>query len=261
VRQGKPADKTVRFLLRALPGLPFELVEEMAVVRAREDLHALRGTRAVEELARSLHGQRGVVLGDEVERRDIAPPFERERAGMMFGGVAVIEKRPYPASAQATEPSVVLKIPAEPMIAIAERHPAFIREMALMISRRLRDAYESVKALAVDPVEARLAATLLRLAGREGVPTRDGVRLPYHLTRQRPRTCRERPLSERSGFVVEEEGYGVPSRWRWTTPQNATGFTGFSTTSTNPAASSSARRPPVGGDDDGGDGNLLLSQA
>ncbi len=34
--------------------------------------------------------------------------------GEIFGGVAVIEQRPYPAAAQATEPSVVVKIPAEP---------------------------------------------------------------------------------------------------------------------------------------------------
>src|SRR5262245_36842184 len=69
VGQGQPADDTVRFLLRALPGSPFELVEEVAVVRAREDLHALRGARAVEELAHPLHRQRGIVLGDKVERR------------------------------------------------------------------------------------------------------------------------------------------------------------------------------------------------
>src|SRR5262249_32733483 len=68
-------------ILRALPGLPFELVEEMAVVRACEDLHAFRGARAVEELAHSLHGQRGIVLCDQVERRDVAPPFEGERGG------------------------------------------------------------------------------------------------------------------------------------------------------------------------------------
>src|SRR6266478_7517265 len=88
--------------------------------------------------------------------------------GEIFGGVAAIEKRPYPASAQATEATVVLKIPADPVIAFAERHPAFIKEMALMIARRLRTAHDSVASLAVDPVEARLAATLLRLAKREG---------------------------------------------------------------------------------------------
>src|SRR6266542_3748533 len=82
--------------------------------------------------------------------------------GEVFGGVAVIEKRPYPATGQAAEPTVVLKLPAEPIIALADRHPALVKEMALMIGRRLRSAHDSVESLAVDPVEARLARTLVR---------------------------------------------------------------------------------------------------
>jgi len=124
--------------------------------------------------------------------------------GEIFGGVAVIEKRPYPASAQATEPTVVLKIPADPMIVLAERHPAFIKEMALMIGRRLRTAHDSVASLAVDPVEARLAATLLRLAKREGTRSDKGVTLPFHLTRQ--------SLADMTGTTVET-AIRILSRW------------------------------------------------
>lgn len=114
--------------------------------------------------------------------------------GEPFGGVAVIEKRPYPASAQTTETSVIVKIPQEPFVALAERYPSLIKEMALMIGRRLRDAHASVKSLAVDPVEARLAATLLRLA-REGAKVRQGTALPFHLTRQ--------SLADMTGTTVE----------------------------------------------------------
>ena len=126
--------------------------------------------------------------------------------GEVFGGVAVIEKRPYPAAAQATESTVVLKIPADPMIALAERHPAFIKEMALMIGRRLRAAHDSVKSLAVDPVEARLAAALLRLAEREGTRGKEGegVTLPFHLTRQ--------SLADMTGTTVETT-IRILSRW------------------------------------------------
>ena len=125
-------------------------------------------------------------------------------AGEVFGGVAVLEKRPYPAAAQATEPTTVMKIPAEPMMALAERHPAFVREMALMIGRRLRAAHDSVESLAVDPVEARLARTLLRLAEREGRPGKGGVTLPFHLTRQ--------SLADMSGTTVET-AIRIVSRW------------------------------------------------
>ena len=124
--------------------------------------------------------------------------------GEIFGGVAVIEKRPYPASAQATEATVVLKIPADPVIALAERHPAFIKEMALMIGRRLRAAHDSVASLAVDPVEARLAATLRRLATREGTRSDKGVTLPFHLTRQ--------SLADMTGTTVETT-IRILSRW------------------------------------------------
>ncbi|MBI2528345.1 MAG: Crp/Fnr family transcriptional regulator [Candidatus Rokubacteria bacterium] len=124
--------------------------------------------------------------------------------GELFGGVAVIEKRPYPASAQVTEPSVVLKIPAEAITGLSDRYPSVIREMALMIGRRLRAAHDSVKSLAVDPVEARLAATLVRLGEREGTRSRQGITLPFHLTRQ--------GLADMTGTTVETT-IRVVSRW------------------------------------------------
>jgi CRP-like cAMP-binding protein len=124
--------------------------------------------------------------------------------GEPFGGVAVIEQRPYPASAQATEPSVVAKLPREAMVALAERHPSIIKEMALMIGRRLRAAHDSVKSLAADPVEARLAATLLRLAEREGTRGPRGLTVPFHLTRQ--------GLADMTGTTVETT-IRMVSRW------------------------------------------------
>jgi len=125
--------------------------------------------------------------------------------GEAFGGVAVIERRPYPASAQATEASTILKIPQAAIAGVAERHPSMIREMALMIGRRLRAAHDSVTSLAVDPVEARLASTLLRLAEREGTKSRDGLTLPFHLTRQ--------SLADMTGTTVET-AIRVLGRWQ-----------------------------------------------
>jgi CRP/FNR family transcriptional regulator len=53
-------------------------------------------------------------------------------------------------------------------------------------------------------VEARLAGTLLRLAEREGARGKDGVTLPFHLTRQ--------SLADMSGTTVETT-IRVLSRW------------------------------------------------
>jgi CRP-like cAMP-binding protein len=123
--------------------------------------------------------------------------------GEPFGGVAVIERRAYPASAQATEPTVIVRIPQEAIVALAERYPSIIKEMALMIGRRLRTAHDSVKSLAVDPVEARLAATLLRLS-REAARTKRGVAVPFQLTRQ--------SLADMTGTTVETT-IRIVSRW------------------------------------------------
>jgi CRP/FNR family transcriptional regulator len=122
----------------------------------------------------------------------------------VVGGVAVIERRPYPAAAQSTETTVVLKIPADPIIALGERHPTLIKEMALMLGRRLRTAHDSVTSLAVEPVEARLAAALLRLAEREGTKGKDGITLPFHLTRQ--------SLADMTGTTVET-AIRILGRW------------------------------------------------
>ncbi|HSL51130.1 MAG TPA: Crp/Fnr family transcriptional regulator [Candidatus Deferrimicrobiaceae bacterium] len=202
-----PAKETAAFLggNPVFAGIPERDVESLAAV-ALEEAHRARAYIFMEGdaprwfyLVRSGHVKivRHSKTGKDVVLELLGP-------GEIFGGVAVIEKRAYPASAQATEPTVVLKIPADSMIALAERHPAFIKEMALMIGRRLRAAHDSVASLAVDPVEARLAATLLRLAKREGTRSDRGVALPFHLTRQ--------SLADMTGTTVETT-IRILSRW------------------------------------------------
>lgn len=202
--------RDVAAFLRQRPvfaGLPAREIEELATA-AVEESHRARAYIFLESdpsrwfyLVKSGHVKivRHSKTGKDVVLELLGP-------GEVFGGVAVIEKRPYPAAAQATEPTVVVKIPAGPVIALADRHPAFIKEMALMIGRRLRAAHDSVKSLAVDPVEARLAAALLRLAEREGTRGKsgDGVTLPFHLTRQ--------SLADMTGTTVETT-IRILSRW------------------------------------------------
>src|SRR5262245_29931247 len=202
--------KDVATFLRQRPvfaGLPAREIDGLASL-AVEETHRARRYIFIEgdpsrwfDLVKSGHDQfvRQSKRGKEVV-------LELLGAGEMFGGVAAIEKRAYPASAQAMEVSVVLKIPADPMIALADRNPTFIKEMALMLGRRLRSAHDSVKSMAVDAVEARLAAALLRLAEREGaqVKTFEGVALSFQLTRQ--------SLDDMTGTTVETT-IRVMSRW------------------------------------------------
>jgi len=200
--------KDLAAFLRGSPifaGIPAREIEALAGV-ASEETHRSRASIFMEGddarwfyLVKSGHVKivRHSRTGKDVVLELLGP-------GEVFGGVAVIEKRPYPASAQATETTVVLKIPADPIVTLAERHPVLVREMARLISRRLRSAHDAVESLAIDPVEARLAAVLVRLADREGTPGRDGVTLPFHLTRQ--------SLADMTGTTVET-AIRIVSRW------------------------------------------------
>jgi CRP/FNR family transcriptional regulator len=186
-------------------GLPPREVDALAAV-ARHEQHRAREFVFMEGdpalwlcIVRSGHVKilRQARTGREVVLELLGP-------GEVFGGVAVIERRAYPASAQATEPTVVMKLPADAIVALAERYPSIIRAMALMIGQRLRAAHDSVRSLAVDPVEARLAAALLRLVEREGKRQPGGIALPFHLTRQ--------SLADMAGTTVET-AIRVVSRW------------------------------------------------
>ena len=136
----------------AFAGLPPREIEALAGV-AMEERHRARATVFMEGdpahwfyLVKTGHVKivRHSKTGKDVVLELLGP-------GEVFGGVAVIEKRAYPAAAEATESTVVVKIPADPMIALADRHPSFIREMARLIGQRLRAAHDSVTSLAVDP--------------------------------------------------------------------------------------------------------------
>jgi CRP-like cAMP-binding protein len=202
-----PAPPVVEFLkhVPVFAGLPAREVQGLAGI-ARETAYRTREFVFMEGepsrwfcLVRSGHVK---IVRHARTGRDVV--LELLGPGEMFGGVAVIERRPYPASAQATEPSAVVKIPQEAIVALAEREPSIIREIALTIGRRLRGAHDSVTSLAADPVEARLAAALVRLAEREGSRGPGGLALPFPLTRQ--------SLADMTGTTVETT-IRVVSRW------------------------------------------------
>lgn len=128
--------------------------------------------------------------------------------GQVIGGVAVLEAKPYPASARSIEPTVVVKLPREVVQEIADRAPGFLRRMALMMGERLREAHDHMRALAAEPVEQRVAAVLLRIARREAEAATgadDELRIPFHLTRQN--------LADLAGTTVET---AIRTMSRWT---------------------------------------------
>ncbi|NQU96707.1 MAG: Crp/Fnr family transcriptional regulator [Chloroflexi bacterium] len=86
----------------------------------------------------------------------------------MFGEVAVFEKRPYPASAQATESGSVLAIGAADFLAFLAGRPDVAVRIINVLGGRLRDAQGRLRDLAGERVEQRLARTLLMLSAKLG---------------------------------------------------------------------------------------------
>jgi CRP/FNR family transcriptional regulator len=102
----------------------------------------------------------------------------------IFGGVAVIRGFPYPANAVAMEDTEVLKISRKNLMRLVDRFPNLMYCMALQLGDRMKSSYDSLKNIALERVEARIAALLLKLAGKVGVQTKDGLLIDMRLTKQ-----------------------------------------------------------------------------
>ena len=125
--------------------------------------------------------------------------------GDWFGGVAAFGRRNHPYSAQALAPSVVMEIPGKDFAGLMARYPRVAQQVMEELVEQLIEAHEMMRRLALEPVEPRLAYTLLQLAARSGSPHRNGVALTTPLTRQN--------LAELAGTTVET-AIRVLSKWK-----------------------------------------------
>ncbi len=88
--------------------------------------------------------------------------------GEMFGEVAVIEQKPYPASAQAVEPTSVLAVTRDEFVDLLSRRPEVALRIIIVLSGRLRDAQNRLRDIAGERVEQRIANVLRMLSSRLG---------------------------------------------------------------------------------------------
>jgi CRP-like cAMP-binding protein len=115
--------------------------------------------------------------------------------GDMFGEVSLFDHKPYGASAQAMEPSTILKLSRKDFFLFFGRHPFVATEMIMELGWQLREAQTTIKSLAVDRVEQRIATILLKLADKLGTREGGGIMLNLSLTRQ--------DLADMAGTTVE----------------------------------------------------------
>lgn len=115
--------------------------------------------------------------------------------GDMFGGVAVLDKKPFPATAQAMEQTTVIRISRQNLLGIMEEYPILKLETVKYFSDRLRDAHETLKNIATERAERRIASLLLKLSEKVGVEDAGYKKIDFPLTRQE--------ISEMVGTTVE----------------------------------------------------------
>ena len=112
-----------------------------------------------------------------------------------FGGLAVIRGFPYPANAIAMEDTKLLKISRSNLMRVLDRFPNLMYCMAQQVGDRMKESHETLKNIALERVEARIASLLLKLADKTGTKGADGVVIDMKLTKQ--------DIAEMVGTTVE----------------------------------------------------------
>ncbi len=115
--------------------------------------------------------------------------------GDIFGGVAVLDNKPFPASAQAMESVTVIRISRQNLLKIMEEYPILKLETVKYFGDRLRDAHETLKNIATERVGKRIASLLLKLSEKVGVEDSGYKKIDFLLTRQE--------IAEMVGTTVE----------------------------------------------------------
>lgn len=115
--------------------------------------------------------------------------------GEIFGEEAVFDGQPYPLTAQALEDVEVLSISRSDFFTFLRDNPDLALEIITELGSRLREAQNTIRALAMERVEWRIARVLLMLARKAGVKEKEGVSIDLPLTRQ--------DIADMAGTTVE----------------------------------------------------------
>jgi CRP-like cAMP-binding protein len=104
--------------------------------------------------------------------------------GEIFGEEAIFDGQPYPLTAQALSDSEILSITRTDFFSFLRDNPDLALEIITELGTRLREAQNTIRALAMERVEWRIARVLLILSRKAGSVEADGVSIDLDLTRQ-----------------------------------------------------------------------------
>ena len=106
------------------------------------------------------------------------------RGGEYFGALTALGGRVYAETAIAQTDCCILQISSTDFESILAEHPEVARRAIEGVSQRLAEAQEIVQQLSSDTAEQRIAAALLRLAGKLGEARGDHVLIQLPFSRQ-----------------------------------------------------------------------------
>jgi CRP/FNR family transcriptional regulator, nitrogen oxide reductase regulator len=198
------------------PPIPFEAIPILASLKAEDrialsplcELHAYeKGATIFQEgdQAKRIHflflGKVKIVKAGP--DRDLI--LEILGPGEPVGAVAVFERRPFPATAVALEPSGILSIPERPFFELIEKRPEITRRLLAGLTLRLMSVNRRMADM-TGSVEYRIVRLFATLAQRMGQTRSDGsVFVPLSLSRQ--------DIADLVGTTVET-AIRVMSRWQ-----------------------------------------------
>ena len=138
-------------------------------------------------------GQVKMIKHSESGRETILATFG---PGQIVGEVGVLVGEVYPATAQALEPARTLNLRRDDYIDLVRRYPDLAWALIRELGHRLQGAHETIRSLAVEKVERRVARVVLRMANTAGERLDDGtVRISVPLSRQ--------DVADMAGTVIE----------------------------------------------------------
>ncbi len=104
--------------------------------------------------------------------------------GEIFGEEAIFDGQPYPMTAQALSDVELLSVSRTDFFSFLRDNPDLALEIITELGTRLREAQNTIRALAMERVEWRIARVLLMLSRKAGIVEADGVSIDLPLTRQ-----------------------------------------------------------------------------
>ena len=135
-------------------------------------------------------GDRLFILKSGVVKLNIISPEGRElilsflHPGDIFGELAIIAPEPRDHIAEADEDATVNAVASDVLQGLVQRSPHLAYEVTKLLSRRVQAYRARVEELLYKSAQARVAHTLLDLAGHHGVRDAEGVVIPLRLSQR-----------------------------------------------------------------------------